>query len=205
MNKMLLLGSSIIRRFHYIEPGWTVTNLGIERLLTTYLSSDEYANMVLNGMIFPVNEIGGKLSFQEDNEFRRTELSLQPSYHSMIFYCGNNDLKRGISADIVINNICLFLQQFHEYFSQTHIFVLSILYSPKNHILQLFPQIEYINSQLKTIVANHNNFFHFIELHHNISDNMYYENDSVHLNKHGYEILQQIILNRDYTDRKYSV
>ena len=55
MNKMLLLGSSIIRRFHYIEPGWTVTNLGIERLLTTYLSSDENANMVLNGMIFPVN------------------------------------------------------------------------------------------------------------------------------------------------------
>lgn len=120
----------------------------------------------------------------------------------------HNDLKHGISADNVLTNICLFLQKFHEFFPLTHIFVLSILYSPKNRILDLFSQIEYINWLLQAFISGKQNslhkiyseeLFHFVELGYTITNNIYYEEDLVHLEQRGYDILRRFILNRRYT------
>lgn len=166
MSRILLLGSSIIRRFYYQELGWIVDNLGIDGLLTTDLFTENYTNIVFTPPL--------------------------PAYHSMIFYCGNNDLKHGIPVEKVVDNIHQFLQLFRKFYPTTKIFVISLLYSPMNHILGLFPQIDYINQQL----FDQQEEYRFIDLGHNITDTIYYQPDLVHLNQLGYDQLHDFVKTR---------
>jgi len=63
-------------------------------------------------------------------------------YDYMIFYCGNNDLKKNIDKKQIVANIEKFIYEFKKKFPNTNIIILSILFSPKNHELNLIDKIK---------------------------------------------------------------
>ena len=168
MRRILLVGSSILRRFSYQEPGFIVDNLGKDGLLTQDLLSDHYLHTI----------------YQQSHP-----------YHTMIFYCGNNDLKRGSTPDQILINVEMFISHFCSLYPTTIILVLSLLYSLKNILLQLIPQVQQINLCLQQELQNIKTI-HFVDLQ-PLSDLQYYCTDMVHLNEKGYELLQEILHQRE--------
>ena len=82
-----------------------------------------------------------------------------------------------------------YLYELTQNFTNTHIAVLSLLTSPKNHQLQLIHDILYINQKMKEI-----NDFAYIDINNELSNQKYYYDD-VHLNDDGYHILCRILDN----------
>ena len=110
-------------------------------------------------------------------------------YDYMFFYCGNNDLKKNVDKNEAIRNMEKYLYEFTQNFTNTHIVVLSLLTSPKNHQLQLIDDVLYINQKMKEF-----NDFTYIDINKELSNQKYYYDD-VHLNDEGYHKLNRILDN----------
>jgi lysophospholipase L1-like esterase len=161
MKQILLLGSSIISRFTNCKfGGYSVTNKGIPGLITDKMFSKSFLKNVV-----------------ENN-----------NYDYMILYCGNNDLKEGVDARKVVENIRRFLTIFQENNPSTTIIVLSILTSPYNHKHNLISDIQYINNSLKRV-----NDIHYININRELSSTKNYLEDGIHLNPTAYDKLNKRI------------
>jgi len=110
-------------------------------------------------------------------------------YDYMIFYSGNNDLKKNIDKKQIVANIEKFIYEFKKKFPNTNIIILSILFSPKNYELNLIDKIKYINSKLKKI-----DNIYYLNINRQLSNKKYY-NDGVHLNLIGYKKLNELLNN----------
>ena len=108
----------------------------------------------------------------------------------MFFYCGNNDLKKKVDKKEAIRNMEKYLYEFRQNFTNTHVAVLSLLTSPKNHQLQLIDNVLYINQKMK----ENNDNIAYIDINHELTNQKYYYDD-IHLNKDGYYILCRILDN----------
>jgi lysophospholipase L1-like esterase len=109
------------------------------------------------------------------------------SYNYMIFYCGNNDLKKNINKNEIVTNIKNYIYDFKHNFVKTNIIILSILTSPKNYELELIDDIQYINYELEKI-----NDIYYLDITTELLDKNYYYDD-VHLNIDGYTKLNTIL------------
>lgn len=109
------------------------------------------------------------------------------TFEYMIFYCGNNDLKKNIDKKLVVGNIEKYLYEFQQNFTDTTVVVLSLLTSPKNHQLKLIDDVLYINQKIKEL-----DNIHFIDVNPVLSNPKYYYDD-IHFNGWGYTILNQIL------------
>lgn len=109
------------------------------------------------------------------------------TYEYMIFYCGNNDLKKNIDKKLIVSNIAKYVYEFKQNFTHTTILVLSLLTSPKNHQLKLIDDVLYINRKMKEL-----DNIHYIDINGVLSDTKFYYDD-IHFNSRGYEILNLIL------------
>jgi lysophospholipase L1-like esterase len=112
------------------------------------------------------------------------------SYDYMFFYCGNNDLKKNVDKVEAIRNIKNYLLEFTQNFTDTHVVVLSLLTSPKNHQLQLIDDVLYINQKME----ENNDNIAYIDINHELTNQKYYYDD-IHFNEDGYYILCRILDN----------
>jgi len=161
MKQILLLGSSIISRFaNFKIPGFSVINKGIPGLVTNKMFSKSFLKSVT-----------------ENN-----------NYDYMILYCGNNDIKEGVDATKVVENMKRFITIFQENNPSTTVIVLSILTSPYNHKHNLISDVRYINNSLKRV-----NDIHYININRELSSPKNYLEDGIHLNPTAYDKLNKVI------------
>ena len=113
-----------------------------------------------------------------------------PKY--IIFYCGGNDLRNNISPYIINNNINQYLEFLIKQYPNTKIILLSILISDSMEHLKKESNI--INKMYKELPNKYPNNIIYIDVNRKINKNpYYYDSDGIHLNRIGYDKLQNII------------
>ena len=113
-----------------------------------------------------------------------------PKY--IIFYCGGNDLRTNISPYIIINNINQYLEFLIKQYPNTKVILLSILLSDSMEHLKKESNI--INKMYKELPNKYPNNIIYINVNRKFNKNPdYYDSDGIHLNRKGYDKLQNII------------
>ena len=70
-------------------------------------------------------------------------------YDYIILYCGSNDLIKGVTPHIVLENINNFITDIKKFYPGSKIIIISILISPNNRRLNLINDINFVNTHLK--------------------------------------------------------
>jgi lysophospholipase L1-like esterase len=118
-----------------------------------------------------------------------------PKY--IIFYCGGNDLRNNISPYIIINNINQYLEFLRKQYPNTMIILLSILIS--DFMKHLKKESNIISKMYKELSNKYPNNIIYINVNRKINKNPdYYDSDGIHLNRKGYDKLQNIIESHIY-------
>jgi len=145
----------------------------------------KYKNIMIENYNIINNGVSGLMTSQ-------LNINNNDEYDYMIFYCGNNDLKKNIDKKEIVTNIEKYINKFQKIFPNTKIIILSILFSPKNYELNLIDKIRYINNKLKKI-----DDIYYLNINRQLSNSKYFSDD-VHLNLEGYKKLNNILSNIIY-------
>ena len=161
MKNVLLLGSSNISRFTKCKiNNYTVINKGIPSLLTDEMFSNSYKKKVFT------------------NE----------KYDYLFFYCGSNDLIKGVPPHTVFENINNFITNIKNFYPGINIIIISILNSPNNHRLNIINDVNIVNQNLKKISG-----VKVLNVNRELSNPKYYEKDGIHFNDLAYEKLNGLL------------
>jgi lysophospholipase L1-like esterase len=142
----------------------------------------KYKNIMIENYNIINNGVSGLMTSQ-------LNINNNDEYDYMIFYCGNNDLKKNINKNEIVSNIEKYIYKFKKQFPNTKIIILSILFSPKNYELNLIDKIRYINNKLKNI-----DNIYYLNINRQLSNKKYYS-DGTHFNYMGYKKLNDILSN----------
>jgi lysophospholipase L1-like esterase len=172
-NIILLLGSSIIRRWKFSIPPtckkrtFTVVNRGIDGIVTKNLI-DEYDTY--------------------------TKIQGEPEY--IIMYCGGNDVRKRINNEEIITNYTRILELLQTTFPSSRILIFSLIFSPIM-MGEFTINIEKINEELE-IYTRKREHVTFVDLSFDLCGSKYFYSDGIHVKTNGYRkltrILKQIIL-----------
>ena len=176
-NSILLLGSSIIKKWGIsltTNKKIIIINKGISRLVTKNLLSKKYLKM---------------LSY----------LDKCPKY--IIVYVGSNDMKytsNNLDIDIMyldksLNNIILFINILQKMFNNSKIIFISLIKSPYMYENNKIKNINYFNKKLSKICKLEKNVI-YVNVNKYLDNKIYfYDDDKIHLNEHGYTIINKSI------------
>jgi lysophospholipase L1-like esterase len=143
----------------------------------------KYKNIMIENYNIINNGVSGLMTSQ-------LNINNNDEYDYMIFYCGNNDLKKNINKQEIVTNIEKYIYEFKKKFPNTNIIILSILTSPKNYELNLIDKIRYINNKLKNI-----DNIYYLNINRQLSNKKYYS-DGTHFNSIGYKKLSELLNNK---------
>jgi lysophospholipase L1-like esterase len=171
-NTILLLGSSTIRKwknFTLMLDNEHIINKGLSRLLTRDLLTNDF------------------------NEFIIKNLKTKPKY--IVFYCGINDIVNNIDNELIIHNIIHSLKNLHILFSESKILFLSLIKSPKICHENKLNNVNYVNNKIRTFCSKKQNTYFYLNLNKDVEKyhDMYFLKDRFHLNKLGYEKINEIV------------
>jgi lysophospholipase L1-like esterase len=120
---------------------------------------------------------------------------------AIVYFCGNNDLVRGVSPDSVVTNIGLFLDRVSEELPGTHVYVLSLKASISQ--IRSLEDVKRTNRILEDRLKRYTNAT-YVDVIHTMLDGdgqpveAIFSPDNNHMNREGYhrwtEVLKPVIL-----------
>jgi lysophospholipase L1-like esterase len=138
---------------------------------------------------------GGSVISEQIQYFDRIVLPQKPA--KIVFYCGDNDINDGDSAQTVINNYKTFINLVHAKFPTTKIYFLAIKISPSR--IRHLETIKRVNSEIAAM-GKSDPRLHFIDMNPAICDTngkpieSLYVADMLHLNAEGYRRIAPVMI-----------
>jgi lysophospholipase L1-like esterase len=173
-DSILLLGSSIIKKWnnplHLLKM--IIINKGISRLVTRNLLSKKYLSKLY--------------------------LRKHPKY--IVIYIGGNDMQYtndkldidNVYLDKSLNNISVFINILQKMFNNSKIIFISVIKSPYMYENNKIKNINYFNKKLSKICKLEKNVI-YVNVNRYLDNKMIFYDDKIHLNEHGYAIMDKCI------------
>ena len=164
---LLLVGSSIIKKWNTFSMQLRtlkVLNLGISAYTTEDMLTPYYINMI--SVYKP---------------------------QTIIYYCGNNDIRENIDPEIIIKNIKKFANLVKKLYGvNTNVLVVSLIKNPKTPVYD--KSIDIVNTKIQKYSKNSKTVY-FVDVTEELYDTKYFMKDNIHLEKSGYAKLNKQIEN----------
>jgi lysophospholipase L1-like esterase len=168
---ILLVGSSIIQKWNtlqnFLPPSIKIVNLGMSAFTSADMFDAHYIQLL--SKYNPVN---------------------------IIYYCGSNDIRKNIDPRVVIRNIeYFFINIFKKiYGPNVNIIFISIIQNPVKSIYK--KNIDIVNYYTHNNIIQFSKKFYisFLDITEDLHDTKYFYKDNIHLNKSGYQKLNEKII-----------
>ena len=165
---LLMVGSSIVRRWKPLPvKAQSVVNVGKEGLQTSAFRIPAYWIDLHN------------------------HIQDRPVGHILV-YAGVNDLRHGVSPDVIFRNLVHFYMDLHREFPSAHLVCMGLLLGPGlSRYMGLYPHVVHINQRLRRFCARRR-YISFINSNVGLNDS-YFLYDGFHLTRLGYDHLNFLL------------